>query len=1128
MKSITISRDLTSGQPFKVHSPIKPLCVPMKAADGFSEEISGRFDNRVYSLWERLGLIFLEEKNTRPQISESRIVVNNFTQQVIFRLFSQRNIYRLINFDQPGFVLIDKAYSKARRAKHAVKRRIAEALEKRIARKTVYARELENAMRLLSGEYTNESGLVSEVTDEALNRVLLSVIRKAKRERTINERSISALVNLNSAFKKRESRKETVRELNSLLETVSRTDTERINSATKKILSRIEEHIGGETAAQTQSEKRDMSVKRVMMKAADRAAELALSGKPPLSAERIAELFSLDFPIRFPRAGYAENNHVVGKTAVENRAAVGAASAVNGYDAASSADLDIISKSNSSEKKELAAGDPREAARGTVLSNGNELILEAAVFFLEKAEEQLLPQGTQSSNSAAKSLLREKELVRLINEVAKQYHSELSELFRLSGISGDPIQRVSREAIGAIKYISRTDIRENRGVESASASDLESRKPEHVTENLGGRSMTASLLSRVSGYIADKLSYEGGSGVSLLSALNGSDSYKEYRFLARAEKYIPKALSARPLSQSNYIISRGAGVYTARYVDTFFGNSDRGEGNTAIVNNIGGEIRNVMRQGGAVSSVNNSYSNNTEISYNEGSRNESNTTIVNNIGGKIRNVMRQGGAVSSVNNSYSDNTEISYNEGSRNESNTTIVNNIGGEIRNVTRQGGTVSSVNNGYIFNESIVYSENNAYADLSKTSTQPTGLPTREITRERDGEVRAGAVGSARPFRKGERPWRFGNRNGSVEAGGLANVSERGTTLGAVLPERYGVGISYIDSRYVLGSAETENAENASAAEYPVYPKHSEQADRSVNVDISYRDGDEIFRTSKALQKDRAASFGRISSYRDRLDNKTIEALDKIISQARQAERSAVSTGGIERAANTAKGSAEISSFGSTLSYVTDNAANGVRRYIAQSDVRSEHTEIVSEREAAIYGSLITESTIPKIMGDAEIRILFRSLKNAAKLKSGIYPAKSEGQHLTRVISALEKQTEAEKDKTFSVKSGFSFRTIEDGEEMVMLVPPTQIDRGMAESGYVRSLPPIDHRQREEQPATYSVPSKPKVINNMQSSVQTVKGAVSGGFENMTREEINKLADMVYEQLRTRIMRERRRVGM
>ena len=160
--------------------------------------------------------------------------------------------------------------------------------------------------------------------------------------------------------------------------------------------------------------------------------------------------------------------------------------------------------------------------------------------------------------------------------------------------------------------------------------------------------------------------------------------------------------------------------------------------------------------------------------------------------------------------------------------------------------------------------------------------------------------------------------------------------------------------------------------------------------------------------------------------------------------------------------------------------------------------------------------------------MRILLGQLRNAAKMKSPLVKRHNDSLHLERLMKSVEEQEAVRRGEITVAQSKYSFRTIDDGENMVMLIPPAEEDRFNAENGYSRKLPPIEYKQPEKEQEEHSSAKKPKVIYNNQTAVQSVKSAVSGGFENMTREEINKLADMVYSQIQTRVMRERRRIGM
>ncbi|MGN1341314.1 MAG: hypothetical protein ACI4WS_13560, partial [Oscillospiraceae bacterium] len=280
----------------------------------------------------------------------------------------------------------------------------------------------------------------------------------------------------------------------------------------------------------------------------------------------------------------------------------------------------------------------------------------------------------------------------------------------------------------------------------------------------------------------------------------------------------------------------------------------------------------------------------------------------------------------------------------------------------------------------------------------------------------------------------------------------------------------------------------------------------------ELSHRsDADpDIFRSGqKTGRKPDMSPFG---SYRDRLDSKTLETLDSIIKSAQSAK-------------NTASDEGEGAPSGERLpaKVVRRGTAAPAEVWVADAELE------FAEKPEQPGGSMLSGTALPRSLGGAEMRILLGQLRNAARMKSAIATEQHEARHISRLVKSVETQEAVRRGEITVSKSGYSFRTIDDGENMVMLIPPAEADRFSAESGYERQLPPIEYKQRPEQEqAEQPSARKPKVINNTQTSVQSVKTAVSGGFENMTREEINRLADMVYDQIQTRVMRERRRIGM
>ena len=87
---ITTSRNISGIVPVSHFGGIRPVCVPIELDSSFSDEVSGRFSKRVNSLWDRLGLFFFIEEHQAPVRDNKRIVVNNFSSQIIFQLLVVR------------------------------------------------------------------------------------------------------------------------------------------------------------------------------------------------------------------------------------------------------------------------------------------------------------------------------------------------------------------------------------------------------------------------------------------------------------------------------------------------------------------------------------------------------------------------------------------------------------------------------------------------------------------------------------------------------------------------------------------------------------------------------------------------------------------------------------------------------------------------------------------------------------------------------------------------------------------------------------------------------------------------------------------------------------------------------
>ena len=108
-------------------------------------------------------------------------------------------------------------------------------------------------------------------------------------------------------------------------------------------------------------------------------------------------------------------------------------------------------------------------------------------------------------------------------------------------------------------------------------------------------------------------------------------------------------------------------------------------------------------------------------------------------------------------------------------------------------------------------------------------------------------------------------------------------------------------------------------------------------------------------------------------------------------------------------------------------------------------------------------------------------------------------------------------------AVRQAFTFRQSGGADEMVMLVPPKEMDRFTAQNPYMSQLPPVELKEKPQ-------PEKPAENRRIitQSSPAKVSTSTDISVDRMSREEITRLADKVYERIESRLARDRRRIGL
>ena len=143
---ITSNKTISGITPARAAEGIRTVCVPLNANADFADGVRERFSGRIYSLWQRLGLVFLSE-NSRPRVSSvTENIVNNFSSRIIIQLFSNKRVRKAAKLGFPKNVFI----SVADRNKAAGKAN-AHKTVRSVTEKSMMISELSNIFELLSG-----------------------------------------------------------------------------------------------------------------------------------------------------------------------------------------------------------------------------------------------------------------------------------------------------------------------------------------------------------------------------------------------------------------------------------------------------------------------------------------------------------------------------------------------------------------------------------------------------------------------------------------------------------------------------------------------------------------------------------------------------------------------------------------------------------------------------------------------------------------------------------------------------------------------------------------------------------------------------------------------------------------
>ena len=1045
MESITAARNISGLEPMSVLHGIAPLCVPMSVSGDFADEVGNRAVPRIVSLWERLGLFYMLEQPQTAPVSNTRVTVNNFTAQMIFRLCSFSHTDRLIERYQPGSVFPENI----RRASQENVRMIRSAEMRRIFRALTensrYTEEVGRVFRLIFEKETG--GIPLQTVCRALAALLGSSGGGAvftAQQRRIFER-IAAV--LGSEYP----------------ESPAAVEISRLGSAsgfTEEQRARILSAVG-KTGNRPQTD------------AAQIVVQLAERGK---SAVEAAEL------IRREVRSYGFTERHYDRESI--REMIGA---VPGRIAPAGRSVAFI------------AADPESAAARNGAARPAGGIYEAAALLYQELS------GTGSDDSAGKT-----------DSSTTQQNVEFQ---RLSGKMTAGISAVFSDILNSAQYSLNNP-----------RYQAERRIPDRIfRENVLGKAVSANAETGKPGGIGIPGTSEHSEKAKYAGALNPASeiTMKFYadspagRLLELISDGMANSESRRGISEysrqfeipvsellAGARLNAGAGIDFGEKQ----GLSESGEARVVPMNNMDAPqdvtqtmalpepILNNFQQAEETgansvslwSSFEKSVEGRLTSLFSEISRNV-------NFGGRtvvlsgsdthsksMRDVQNQvcitAPALRRILSRLSFETDI-YSTAQHSNSDTaltSVVNETAELLRRYSfeenlHQNSPETHIYQDYSFRETSGFSEKNTVHNSSTALTfnnavQKENEEARDHSTSKNTNHPTGAVLPPEP-------------QSNVAQREQLTIQEPSTSetanqlTGAVLPPEPQSNVAQREQLTIPERSTSENVNqltgtvlspepqsNAAQREQLILPERStsETANQFAGTLLSPEPQSNAARTellTPLAQSETQNNERRTAgSYRDRLDNKTLSVIDQLIAETRQP----VPVPEIKEA---------IPEPEPELNYISSEKS------VEPSDViRSVN--------------IVRESIV-----------------------------KHTESHMSRLIERAYRNTLPEQPE----KKPFTFRTAENTENMVMLVPPTEMDRYRAQQPYMNSLPPIE--LKEPQPAQAPAENSRTVTTNRQVTVNT---SVDGGISSLTRDEISRLTDKVYERIENRLARERRRMGL
>lgn len=1048
MDNITSARNISGLEPMSALRGLTPLCVPMEYENSFAEETRLRANPRVASLWERLGLFYLLEEPQAAPVSNTRVIVNNFTAQLVFRLCTMNHTDRLIERYQPGFVFPENLRRVSQENALLIRNRETGRFLRSFAENSSYAEEVSRVFRLIFEKETG--GIPLQTVCRALAALLGSSGGGAvftAQQRRIFERIASVL------------------------------GTEYPDSPAAGAIASV-----GAAAGFTDEQRRSImnavgkTGTRPQMDAVRTVFRLAQTVKTSGEAEKaiLTEVRNYGFTQRSERfreyQSSTERYAVIVPIGFQQDSELpqeGRISAVPGgivkplYGEITSAALLFAESHVPGERGEIGeSGESGELGkRGKRTERGEPGDSGRTGEFGKSGESSVPGEFGKSANPHIISSTAERrsaEFRRISEIMSGGFAGRITELLNSAERNAVALNTTRNIAVSSLDSPQLILPESAQGAVPGGVGSRGSIGSAGLAGSLGSVGSTGSAGSRGFSGLAGTPGVPGDSGIpgavgrsglpgvpgssgvagvsgdsgaAGVPGKNGADSVSKVSTLTGFSAADPKnpvgavqvvntltretsehdSISERIFRESTAVrlaerigaIQGGFGsAYTEMQLFNILQQPERG-GNYGVIP-IPREVT-----PGSRAAQNSTITRLTQFSDISQLSNVSNSSSVNTVS-NLRNVSSLTRVVSTVNQTNAVN--LSNTAGTANISNAANAVNVANvaNAANVANSSNMYSAAETSIInpAENTDVTNVTNAANAASVTNTANT-VHNITQTAENSGNPRNPATGEVLPPETARE---------SLQSAELYTKPES-------VPETA--------SRIVPGNGRESTPENV-----------PESAPRPLSG------------TSPAKP---VAPTG---SYRDRLDSGTLAALDRLISESRTAGK--------------------VSEIRETQSEPAELSLNTAEQSAVQGDVLRSV-------------SIVRESMVRRTES-----------------------------HITRLI---ERAAESALPNAPETKP-FKFRTAEGAENMVVLVPPTEMDRFRAQQSYMSSMPPIELKEPPKAPE--SAPATTRTVTNNRPAVVRTSVDSTVSVDSLTRDEISRLADKVYERIETKLTRERRRMGL